>query len=204
MNEYPSRVTLYDDGVYRWSYDMDMWHNRYLLRILVKAVTLFCVAVLLVLLALLGPRYLNATTLGVCALIVVGMYLIPLGVYAICALAMHGTYHLCFQMDESAVALVQSAGTKRRNRTLGVIATVVGLAAAKRPGEVLRVTSTLAMANAVGTTAFSSVTRVKLHPEDDVIDLREWFGLNQIYVGREDYAFVRDFILERVREKARR
>ena len=33
MNEYPSRVTLYDDGVYRWCYDMDMWQNRYMLRV---------------------------------------------------------------------------------------------------------------------------------------------------------------------------
>ena len=203
MNEYPSRVTLYDDGVYRWCYDMDMWHNRYLLRILLKAVTITCVGVLLVLVLLLGPNYLNAKTLGICGIIVAGMYGLPLIIYAICALAMHGVYRLNFMMDEGAVALVQSAATKNRNRTLGAIATVVGLAAGKS-GEVFRVTSTLAMTEAVGTTAFSNVTRVKLCPEDDVIDLREWFGLNQIYVGQEDYTFVRDFIMARVREKARR
>ena len=33
---YPSRVTLFEDGVYRWSYDMDMWHNRYLIRLIVR------------------------------------------------------------------------------------------------------------------------------------------------------------------------
>ena len=46
--------------------------------------------------------------------------------------------------------------------------------------------------------------RVKQFPQYDLIDLREWFGMNQIYVDAEDYPFVRDFILERVREKARR
>ena len=28
INETPTRVTLYEDGVYRWSYDLDMWRNR--------------------------------------------------------------------------------------------------------------------------------------------------------------------------------
>ena len=31
MDNYPSRVTLGEDGVLRWSYDMDMWHNRYMI-----------------------------------------------------------------------------------------------------------------------------------------------------------------------------
>lgn len=41
------------------------------------------------------------------------------------------------------------------------------------------------------------------HPDHDLIDLRQFLGMNQIYVGPEDYPFVRDFILERVRKKAR-
>lgn len=40
MNDYPSRVTLFDDGVYRWSYDLDMWRNRYLLNLILKILSL--------------------------------------------------------------------------------------------------------------------------------------------------------------------
>ena len=36
MDMYPSRVTLFEDGIYRWSYDMDMWRNRYLLGQIIK------------------------------------------------------------------------------------------------------------------------------------------------------------------------
>ena len=40
MNEFPSRVTLYEDGVYRWSYDLDMWRNRYILNLVIKVLLL--------------------------------------------------------------------------------------------------------------------------------------------------------------------
>ena len=40
MNDYPSRVTLFDDGVYRWSYDLDMWRNRCLLNLILKILSL--------------------------------------------------------------------------------------------------------------------------------------------------------------------
>ena len=36
MNGYPSRVTLSDDGVYRWHYDMDMYGNKSMLYTLEK------------------------------------------------------------------------------------------------------------------------------------------------------------------------
>ena len=76
------------------------------------------------------------------------------------------------------------------------------LAAGQR-NKAFRVGNTLAAAEIVGTTAFADVTSLRLYPNDDVIALREWFGMNQIYVPQEDYEFVRDFILERVSDKAR-
>lgn len=200
MTEYPSRVTLYDDGVYRWSYDMDMWHNHYMLKLLMKVMGIILGAIFAIFVVLLGGS--DAKALMFVAVIMVGIVALALLIYAICALVMHGTYHMCFEMNDGAVALIQSAATRSRNDTLAVVATIAGIAAGK-PGEAMRVSSTMAMANSVGNTSFSSVRRVRRHPECDVIALSELFGMNQIYVNPEDYALVCDYILERVPEKAR-
>ena len=68
----------------------------------------------------------------------------------------------------------------------------------------MRTGAMLAGSNAVGVTRFDSVTSVKEYPEYDMIELREWFGMNQIYVNPGDYPYIRDFIMEHIREKARR
>jgi len=55
-----------------------------------------------------------------------------------------------------------------------------------------------------GTSRFESTRRVKTIEQYDLLELREFLGMNQIYVSKEDYEDVRNFILERVPEKARR
>ena len=222
MDMYPSRVTLFDDGLYRWSYDMDMWHNRYLLGLIIKILcivlgipTLFVAVNVLKNALPFLERGMTETmlfihgdllSLTIISGIWIGSILLTLIIYAICAAVMHGTWHLCFEMDESAVALVQSAETKARNSTLATVAAVVEIAAlftGKSNRSLHASSSALRTANESGITSFDSVRRVRLHPDHDLIDLREFFGMNQIYVGAEDYTFVRDFILEHVREKAR-
>lgn len=216
MDMYPSRVTLFEDGVYRWSYDMDMWRNRYLLGLIIKILcivlgipTLFIAAMALKNAPPVPDRGLSHSDLVALAVVGgmwIGSILLTLAVYAICAAVMHGTWHLCFEMDESAVALVQSAAAKQRNATLAAVAAVFEIAAlfAGKGSHSLHTSSTaLRTANESGTTSFGSVRKVRPHPDHDLIDLRELFGMNQIYVRAEDYPFVRDFILEHVREKAR-
>lgn len=199
MDNYPSRVTLFDDGVYRWSYDMDMWHNLFLFKLLMKVMGIIGGFIFVVFAVLLGSS--NAKALVYIALGIVGLGALAALIYAICAAVMHGRYRLRFEMDDSAVALIQSTASQNVNATLSIVSTVASLASGS--ASAMRGTRALAMADSVGTTLFSSVRRVKLHPECDVIDLRELFGMNQIYVNAEDYPFVRDFIMDRVPERAK-
>ena len=203
MDDFPNRVTLYDDGVYRWSYDMDMWQNRFMLRLVMKLLGIICGGVVILVFALLGPKYLTPMALCIALGSVAGLFALTFLIYAVCAWVMKGVYHLRFEMDESAVALVQSDATRERNGVLAAVAMLAGIAAGKS-GEAFRLSTSLNAANTVGITAFSAITRVRTYPQDDVIALREWFGLNQIFVDREDYAYVLDYIRERISEKARR
>ena len=220
INETPSRVTLYEDGVYRWSYDLDMWRNRYILNLVIKVLllvlgipTLFVLAMLLKgLIPLLraGMPMGDALSFARNDLLIVaivggllaGMILLTLIIYAVAAAVMHGHYRLCYQMDDSAVALVRDPDKMKALNTFGTVVAAVGLAIGK-PGDAMRVGGTLAAVNNSGTSRFDSTRRVKIVPEIDLLDLREWFGMNQVFVPREDYEFVRDFILARVSQKAR-
>jgi|GEM_PF-2201517 len=221
MDSFSERITLFEDGVYRWYYDMDMWRNRYMIRLAIKVISLLMLLpMLLGVLSLLSrlpivwgrelPGEMVMWLLGgdlqfllIIGGLWLGMLLLAELVYAICALAMKGTYRLYFQMDENAVALVRKPGTMEKLNAFGAVASVVGLLAGK-PGEALRVGSTLAVANNTGTSRFASTRRVKTVEKYDLLDLREFFGMNQIYVSKNDYENVRAFILERVPEKARR
>ena len=106
---YPARVTLCDDGVYRWSYDMDMWRNRFMLRHVLTILCAMCVLLFLTMLAAFGPR--RVSPLGAALL-----FLIPMGalsaltllIYVICALAMRGNYHLRFDNILNLNTLQQS------------------------------------------------------------------------------------------------
>lgn len=134
--------------------------------------------------------------------LLVGMILLTLIIYVIAAAVMHGRYLLCYQMDESAVTLMHDRKKMDKLNAFGTAVAVVGLAIGK-PGDSMRIGSTLAIMNNTGTSRFESTRRVKILPEFDLFDLREWFGMNQIFVPREDYAFVKDFILEHIPQKAR-
>lgn len=222
MENYPPRVTLFEDGVYRWSYDMDMWQNRFLLRLIVRLFcfmlgipTLFVLAMVLkqaVPLMNEGVPMAEITgffvrndliLLGVVGGLWIGMILLTLIVYAVCAAFMHGVWRMCFEMDDASVTLVRSAAAKNVTDTLSAVAAVTEIAVSLSGKNTHGNTAALRGASGPDATGFESVSRVTLHPEDDVINLREFFIMHQVYVGAEDYSFVRDFISERVREKAR-
>ena len=220
MNNYPDRVTLYEDGVYRWSYVMDMWKNRYMIRLVWKIIVPLLGLPLLLIAAMVLKRaipmmqegvpretlmfYLKSDLLALCVVagLMAAILLLTELIYAGCALAMHGKWRISFEMDESAVALVRNQKTMNTMNAVGTVVGIIGLVAGK-PGDSLRIGGSLAAMNANGTSRFESARRVKQVRKYDVLDVREWFGMNQVYVPAEGYDYVRDFMLARVSEKAR-
>ena len=204
MRDFPPRVTLSEDGVYRWSYDMDLWRNLFMLKLVLKVLAVLCAVLLFIMAAAAGGlRGITPPVLAGLMIVPACLFALTLLIYAACALFMRGTYRLRYEMDGNGVTLVWSDAAKRRNGALAAVAAAAG-AAAGRGRKARRAGAMLAAAEYAGVTAFSEVSRVKTCPECDVINLYEWLTMNQIYVNPEDYAFVRDYILARVPEKARR
>ena len=190
--DFPSRVTLCEDGVYRWSYDMDMIRNRYLLIVLLKVTGGVCAASWLCLM-LLFINNMDSRIALLLAAIFLGIVALTAAGYYIAVAIMHGKYHLRFEMDEEAVQLIRKESTQRWMD----LAAGAAMAVNRRAGNNLQ------SAAGSGLTWFNNVRGMKEWPQYDALNLRELTGANQIWIPHEDYAFVRDFIRERLPERAR-
>ncbi len=180
------RVTLGDDGVYRWLYRMNMEENKSMLYMLWKifawigAGAFACWAVLL---------FMNHNTdilfssffIFLLATAAVEFF-VWLG-YTISSKVMKNNYELRFEMGETGVNLYQS----KRNYEIR-----------KRgyPGK-------KKFRDVVSEVPFNSVLNIITHPEWDLIDLGVIGGKFQIYVRSEDYELVLNHILDHVPERIR-
>ena len=206
MADYPFRVTRCDDGVYRWSYDMDMYQNNSILYTLEK----------INLITFLGVSLGGALLMGIMerdfgAPIVRGFLLIGLGMGALMAILYvvgfyvaawikGGHYLMRFDMREDGIELVWSEPLKEGFRTGRKAMVLAGLAFGSRRLRG-RYRPTL---DEVSRLSFDAVLRVKRDPKWNMIDLSVPGGKFQVYAIGEDLDFVESFILERVPEHARR
>lgn len=200
---YPKRVTLGDDRIYRWSYDMDLYHNHYLRNVLLKVCTAICMVCWLFMLIVLAANGRLSVTSALITLPFFALFDLPvlLGYY-IAALIMRGVYHLRFAMNEEAIMLVR----KKSTQTLLNVVPLLTMSAGMASGKGLRGFA-LGMSQRAGAgsgfTYFRDVRSMREHPQYDAFNLREIVSANQIWVNPEDYDFVRDFIKSRIPERAR-
>ena len=200
---FTARMTPGDDGVYRWYYDIDMYKNKSILYMLEK-VNLF---------TFLGVSVGGALLMALFehdfgAPIVRGFLLIGLGMGALMALLYAigfyiaagikgGNYRIRFAMREDGIELVwpeklvgaMDAGMKA--------ASIAG--AAMGGGRRGRRPTLTEVSNA----PFAAVTRVKVYPQWNMIDLSMPGGKFQVYAKAEDLKQAEEYILARVPARAR-
>lgn len=200
---YTDRVTLLDDGTYRWYYDMDMYRNKSMLYTLEKVNLLMFLGIsvggaLLIWFAEGDASFAGRVMLfgmGAAALMallyVVGFY--------IAALFKQGKNRMHFLMREEGIKLIpanlwgKAYETERNVRAAGD--PTVGYKS--RYGRVPRITL-------VRNLIFSEVTSCKSYPKWGMIDISRPGGRFQVYVGCDDFKFVEQYILDHVPERARK
>ncbi|MBQ6373059.1 MAG: hypothetical protein IJJ45_01085 [Clostridia bacterium] len=204
-DNYTSRVTLDDDGVYRWYYDMDMYENRSMLYMLEKINLFTFLGVSLGGALFTGlisrdfsdpfVRGIFLTGLALGALMAV-LYLV--GFY-IAAWIKGGRYRIRYAMREDGIGIVWSDPVKQGFRvgrdSMRLFGSLVG---SRRVRGRWRPTL-----DEVSNVTFASITRFKRHRDWDMIDLSLIGGKFQVYAQFDDIDFVEDFILERIPERAR-
>lgn len=198
-----TKVTKGDDGKYRWTYDLNMYKTPVILFTVLKVISIAVVAVwIFAVLISAGDNgfwwegFLK--TLKVFALIELGGCVLGAIAYLIIAVCYGGKYSVEFEMDENGVRHTQIASQAKKARTLGSLTAFAG-AAAKNPTAVGA--GMMSGSKTSSYSEFSKVRKVRVYPVMNVIKLNAPLNKNQVYASKEDFDFVRDYIIERVNKK---
>ena len=194
------RVTLDGDGVYRWTYYLDMWHDPFIFKTVLKI--MFWIGLGAgAFAALLGDW--GGVPGPVMGLIFLGGFVaLWLMIYGIWALVAGGETRIFFAMNDECI-LQTSFTQKSRDVTdaLSVLALAAGVATG-RAGRALGATANLRSASRETPTYFSGVKGIVEQRDRGVIVLKNLVTRFRALVPEEDYDFVLEFIRARVPEGA--
>jgi len=185
----PESVWLYSDGLYRWIYVRDLYKSRfetnYVLKIMMLVFGLSWVAMVGAMLvagvggdgALMG--------LGIVTAICLGGGLLTVGIIRAAHLASAryrgGAEVIGFAMKGDGLRQIHYEGAQ----TAGEVA------------DRLMLVDGAMQQGGFGVTLFRDVRRMDLHPNEDLIDLTLKGNYKcRVYVQKEDFDFVRDYIRE--------
>lgn len=183
-----------EDGVYRWNYELNMFHNASILFLLFKVFLIACGGVcLFVTIISIGDI---AFSLGkiIKEFLLVYLILCVLAIlgYLVYALIFKGKYCVVFEMDEKGIKHIQIDSQFEKSQIMDAIVAIGGAAA----GNVTTAGIGLnAMSRNSSYSDFSKVKRINPYSNQNMIELIQPFGNNQIYVSDEDF----DFVLNHIR-----
>ena len=187
------RITLCDDGKYRWVYEINLFKNPMYFFLVWKIFFFIFLGIFAVALisdaakwgmdkAVENLPFLGYFLLGMTAVVGLG--------YFIYALIMGGHYTVEFEMDEKGLLHKQTESQAKKARKIAR-ATMIAGAASGKPGTI---GIGIAAQRTEMYTDFSKVKKVKSYPRRHVIKVRETLEHNQVYASNEDFSFVLDYI----------
>ena len=185
-----------DDGKYRWRYDVNLFKNLSIFRLVWKILFFsFAAIFLFVIIADIINWGFSAEkaiqNLKIFAYVLIGITAISAVSYLIYAAIMGGKYCVVFEMDEVGINHRQTDNQAKKAKKLGSLTAAAGAASGSF--------STMGVGiNATRTelySEFAKVKRVKCIPKRNTIKLNGAFNHNQVYAVEEDLEFVESFIL---------
>lgn len=197
-----SRVQLCSDGKYRWVYEMNLLTNPTVFLTVFKIfffIALFIWLVVGLFADLIHGDVQAFLNFGKVMLITLAVFagLTLLGVLILAAIY-GGKYVVLFEMDEERIKHIQLPRQARKAQVVGVIAAMAGIAA-KNPAAIGA--GTLAAGKSSSTSEYRKVRRVVPRRALHLIKVNQLFERNQIYVSKEDFDFVYEYIKSRCPQK---
>ena len=191
-------VQLCADGKYRWVYEMNLLTNPFIFLTVLKIFVLVIIGIWFVFgffLHIIHGDLAGMLDFGKTMLIMLAIFtgLTILGVLVLAALY-GGKYVVLFEMDEKEVKHIQMPKQFKKAQAISLITAMVGIAA-KKPSTVSA--GLLSAGKSSSTSEFKSVRRVIPRRLFHVIKVNQLLNKNHVYVPKEDYDFVYDFIKTR-------
>lgn len=196
-----SRVSLCKDGKYRWTYEFNMLKNPAIILVVYKIfLILLSIPFIINVIALArngelqkewNDRLWSGSNPKVWLVVMAVFVVIILLAYLLVAWMYGGKYIVHFTMDENCIVHEQEAAQSKRAQKLGLLTALVGIFA-KRPSTIGA--GMLAASRTTFTSDFPNVRRIKPRRALNLIKVNKLLDRNQVYVPREDFDFVLDFI----------
>ncbi|HAG04643.1 MAG TPA: hypothetical protein DCG28_04295 [Lachnospiraceae bacterium] len=199
--EYTQRVTLCPDGKYRWIYEFDMIRNPVIF-ITVSKVLLLSFLVVFAFVILIGikdltPKYFFDTLLCFVLLALI-FQVIGFIAYLIVAKRYGYKYIVLFEMDENGFVHRQMESQFEKASAMGWLTAAMGAVSGNISAIAAGINSATHDSLA---TDFKLVKSIKPIRKFNTVKVNSPFSKNQIYVEKEDFDFVLEYIKKRVEEK---
>ena len=195
---YGSRVQLYPDGKYRWIYEYHMMKNPIIIFVVYKifgGILLVSWAVFCLIFLEGGEGWdgiwgMTKVTLLLAAIFFV---LIPLG-YTLTAATNGWKYVVLFEMDDNGLVHRQMQAQVKKAKAIGWLTVLAGLASGNPTTVGIGLTSATKTSSVSN---FAKVRSVKSLRRWNTIKVNEPMSKNQVYVEKEDFDFVYQYIVAR-------
>lgn len=185
------------DGIIRWSYGMNMWKNFTIFITLWKVLMIGAMfpVLLMTFLTLFEDGFVEGFTIFFKMLVLMGgiMSGLALIAYPIVAILNGGRYQVVFELDSKGISHIQMEKQFKKNQVMAFITVIAGLASGN-PQEAG--VGLLAGSKQSSYSDFSKVQKIIAKKSRHVIYVNESLQHNQVYVAKEDFEQVKDYIVD--------
>lgn len=193
---FSKNIVLDGDGIYRWTYGMNMWKNPTIMITLWKVFFLggMFPVLLVTILEIIEQSFIDAVR------VFVPMFLGMIGIitvfvimaYPIVAVINGGRYQVVFEMNDKGINHIQMQKQFKKNQVVAMITVLAGIAAGspETAGAGL-----LAGSKSSSYSEFKNVKRIVSKSNRHVIYVNGALEHNQVYVAKEDFEQVKTYIV---------
>ena len=190
------KVTLCDDGRYRWRFDVNLFKNPDIFLLIWKILFFsFSVIFLFVIVSDIihwgFDAEKTAENLKIYAYVILGATAISALSYLIYAAIMGGKYCVVFEMDEQGINHRQTDNQAKKAKKIAKATTIAGAAS----GSLSTMGAGMGASRTEMYSEFSKVKRVKPYPRKKLIKVNGALYHNQVYAQTEDFEFVYNYIV---------
>ncbi|MBQ8706684.1 MAG: hypothetical protein IJ523_01185 [Succinivibrionaceae bacterium] len=195
-----NRVKQDEDGIWRWSYDVNLYTDLHILFLVFKvmliasAITSMIVFSIMLFSGNIGSWEDITGSLGVMGLVLGIILALSVVGYYLYALINGGKYSVRFEMSEQGIRHIQQPKQAQRNRTVGALTTIAGVLSGRpsAAGAGMMAASRTRMH-----TGFKEISRITASRSKERIILKSGFESNEVYMDGMDFDFVLDYIRTR-------
>lgn len=189
-------IKMNNEGKYTWEYEMDFSKNKSLLSLIMKIMTfifLFIIVAMAIIMGVNGNFDMDGFLyfLKIAVPIFLFVYLVAYLAFYFYVKSLGGSYHARFEMNEEGVTHIPMEKEKEYNQKIGKASFFVGMLT----GNAGTAGAGAYLANIEDIHSdFSKVKTIKTDREHDIIHVNYLTLNNQIYVDKDNYDFVFNYI----------